>query len=393
MTKQHRFSIGERRARLGRRHALVEPAASVADAAEAMVVLHATDPASVYLSALARLAEPSLDAVEHALYEDRTVVRILAMRRTLFVVPVRYLGVVEQSSSVDVAARLRRQLEGALASNGIADPARWLLEAHRELEAVLAVGGAQARALTRQSSALATKLVIQPGTKNEVILGATSRVLMLLAAEGYLIRGQPSGDWRGRQYEWHCRDRWIEGAPDEIDPDRASSELVHRWLRTFGPATFDDLKWWTGWRVDPLREALAGLDVTEVDLDGVAGLVLTTDLEPTPEPDPWAALLPALDPTPMGWKERHWYLGIHRPQLFDRSGNIGPTIWVDGRIVGGWGQRPDGRVVTRLLEDVGTDHHALIDAKAGELQALVGETVVKPSFPTPLQREIYQNTS
>ena len=60
---------------------------------------------------------------------------------------------------------------------------------------------------------------------------------------------------------------------------------------------------------------------------------------------PWVALLPALDPTTMGWQGRGWYLGPHGPRLFDRSGNAGPTVWVDGHIVGGWAQRPDGEVV------------------------------------------------
>ena len=67
-------------------------------------------------------------------------------------------------------------------------------------------------------------------------------------------------------------------------------------------------------------------------------------LESTPEPDPTAALLPALDPTPMGWVERDWFLGEHRAPLFDRTGNIGPTIFWQGRVVGGWAQRADGEI-------------------------------------------------
>ena len=45
-----------------------------------------------------------------------------------------------------------------------------------------------------------------------------------------------------------------------------------------------------------------------------------------------------------GLDARDWYLGPHRPALFDRNGNAGPTIWVDGRIVGGWAQRSDGEI-------------------------------------------------
>lgn len=349
---------------------------------------------------MARMADPSIAAVERALYDDRSLVRLLAMRRTLFVVPVDYANAIEQSSAPDVAAMVRRRLETSLLDTGIADPARWLDEARKEVEQLLAEEGAQARALTPRSKALATRILMGRGTKNPVEVGATSRVLVLLAVEGHLVRGRPAGDWTDRQYVWHRRDQWLgssspmkTGEATEDDELEGSVELVRRWLEAFGPATFKDLKWWTGWRVGKLRQVLAEIEYADVDLDGMEGLALADDLDPVDEPEPWAALLPSLDPTPMGWNERAWYLGPHQGRLFDRNGNVGPTIWLDGRIVGGWGQRPDGTVVTELLEDVGAEALALIDARADELQRQVGETVVRPSFPTPLQKEIYQYSS
>jgi len=53
--------------------------------ADGMVALHSTDPVTVYLSVLARMANPALAAVEKALYDDRTLLRHHAMRRTLWV--------------------------------------------------------------------------------------------------------------------------------------------------------------------------------------------------------------------------------------------------------------------------------------------------------------------
>jgi hypothetical protein len=103
---------------------------------------------------------------------------------------------------------------------------------------------------------------------------------------------------------------------------------------------------------------------------------------------PVAALLPALDPAPMGWQSRSWYLGPHMPQLFDRTGNIGPTVWWAGRVVGGWAQRASGEVVFRLLEDVGADAEAAVAAKAAALEAWLGSSRVTPRFRTPLEREL-----
>jgi len=116
--------------------------------------------------------------------------------------------------------------------------------------------------------------------------------------------------------------------------------------------------------------------------------VLPDDVDPVPAPEPAVALLPALDPTAMGWKQRDWYLGGHRGRLFDRSGNIGPTIWWDGRIVGGWAQRRDGEVVTRLLEDVGAEAAAAVASEARSLTTWLGPARVTPRFRTPLEREL-----
>lgn len=117
-------------------------------------------------------------------------------------------------------------------------------------------------------------------------------------------------------------------------------------------------------------------------------MLLADDLDPVAAPEPWAALLPALDPTPMGWQSRSWYLGPHAPTLFDRSGNVGPTLWWDGRIVGGWAQRKNGEIVYRLLEDVGTDAEALIAAEVRRTTAWFGDVRAVPRFRTPLEREL-----
>lgn len=369
------------------------------------MALHATDPATVYLSAVARLTEPSIGAVAAALYDDRTVVRILAMRRTLFVVRVEDLPMIERSSTDAVAASERRRLEGFLADSNIPDPAGWLADAANEVVQAMPADGAPARSLTDLVPRLATKITMGAGTKHSATAGATSRTLAVMANEGVLVRGRPAGAWTGRQYRWYRRDVWLgvtEPDSASMGVEAASRRLVERWLRCFGPATYDDLKWWTGWKATQLRAALASIDITDVDLHGKPGLVLTDDLDagalnsgpPGERAEgadggrPWTALLPSLDPTPMGWKERDWFLGPHEGPLFDRNGNIGPTIWVDGRVVGGWSQRPDGEVVTRFLEDVGRDVEALVAGEAERLSRVIGDTVVRPSFPTPLQRDL-----
>ena len=90
----------------------------------------------------------------------------------------------------------------------------------------------------------------------------------------------------------------------------------------------------------------------------------------------------------MGWKERDWYLGDHQRALFDTNGNAGPTVWSDGRVVGGWAQRKDGEIRLRLLEDVGREVSASIEAAADALTSWFGGDRIVPRFPSPLHREL-----
>ncbi len=137
-----------------------------------------------------------------------------------------------------------------------------------------------------------------------------------------------------------------------------------------------------------VKRALDAVGAVEVDLEGRPGVALPDDLAPTARPDPWVTLLPALDPAVMGWLDRDWFLGSYGPLLFDRSGNVGPTVWSDGRIVGGWAQRADGEIRLRLLEDVGADTSAAIASAADALRTSVGPVRVTPRFRTPLEREL-----
>jgi Winged helix DNA-binding domain len=356
-----------------------------------MVVLHATDAASVFLEARARMADSSPASIEHELYVEPSVLRILAMRRTLFLMPIEDVPIVHAAASRAVAVSERKRTIGMLTSAGIGpDPARLLDELEEVgLAALREAGEATTAELGALDPRLARRMTMARGKSYEGSISVASKVAFHLALDGRIARGRPLGTWIGSQFRWSPIERWLPGGIPALPEDDARAELVRRWLRAFGPGTRDDVKWWTGWTVAATRQALAAAEAVEVELDGgQAGFVLPDDLEPTPEPKPWVALLPALDATTMGWKDRDWYLGPHRSALFDTSGNGGPTIWVDGHIVGGWAQRRSGEVVPRLLEDVGSETRHAIDAEAARLEAWLGPTRVTGSFPTPVEIDL-----
>ena len=380
----------ERRARLGVRHRLARPVPGVDEAVEALVGSHSSDPASVFLSAWARVEgfEPTL--LEDALYERRSLVRMLGMRRTLFVVPVDLAGVMNEACTKALVPGQRKRLIAMLGEQGIAeDPARWLDRvSSRTMAALESRGEAGARELAADVPELATKLSFGEGKSWGGTVGVSTRVLFLLATEGRVVRVRPAGSWMSGQYRWAPTERWLDGGLPVVPSAEACAELLRRWLGAFGPATTTDLRWWTGWTAKLAASTLGAVDAVEVELEGGTGWVLPDDLEPVAAPDPWIALLPSLDATVMGWKERDWYLGDHAGKLFDRNGNAGPTIWADGRVVGGWAQGADGEIVTRLLEPVGADVAAAIGAERERLGRWLGDVGITPRFRTPLDREL-----
>jgi hypothetical protein len=381
MASARRIGAAERRARLALRHRLA-PAAQAghpADVARSLVAVHGTDPSSVFLGILARMTGGGIADVERALYEDRTLIRLLGMRRTVFVTTVDTAAVVQAACSDAVAASERRKLLGWLTDAGVApDVESWLAGAEQAaLAALTARGEATATQLAATDPRLSVQLRLAPGTSSAGF-NVASRVLLVLAAQGRVMRGRPNGSWTSHQYRWTPLAAWCpDGLAEWAAPD-AEVELARQWLHAYGPATPDDLQWWAGWTRTQVRRVLAQLQPAEVDLDGVPGIILADDLAPPPDPEPWAALLPGLDSTPMGWRERGWFLGEHAARLFDQTGNIGPSLWWNGQIVGGWAQDPDGQIVCRFLTDAGAEAVAAADAAAQRLAKIVGPVRLAP---------------
>jgi hypothetical protein len=381
----------ERRARLGRRHHLASAAPTVVAAAGGVVGLHGSDPATPFLSARARVSGFQVEDLEASLYRDRALVRVLAMRRTLFLVPAELFTTVDEACTRSLGAPERRRVIRLLETQGVTeDGAAWLDDVcARTLAALERLGEATAGELSKQVPELTEKLTFGEGKRWGGQVGMSTRVLFLLAAEGAVVRGRPRGSWISSQYRWASVDRWLGGALERPSTADACAALLRRWLHAFGPGTREDIRWWTGWTDRRTATALDDVQATPVELeDGSEAFVLADDARPVRAPRPWVALLPALDATTMGWKGRDWYLGDLAGDLFDRNGNAGPTVWADGRVVGGWGQRSDGRVETRLLRKVDRSTGARIDAERAALEDWFGDVRITPRFRTPLEQAL-----
>ena len=376
---------GERRARLARRHA-VAPGCRVGspeEATRAVAVLHATEPASVHLAVQARSEVPR-SAVDRALEEERSLVRQLAMRRTMFVFPRDLLPATWGSAAARVAATERAKLAKDLVAAGLAADGRAAIE-RAEAEILAALDSAPEGLTTTELRAVAPTMDVRALLPSSQV--NPGRFLTVLGAEGRVVRGANTSHWRVFRPRWTTMASWLGTVEAPLPAEEGYAVLVRRWLERFGPGTETDLVWWLGATKGAVRRALADTGAVEVALaDGSPAYVLGEDVDPEPAVEPWAALLPVLDPTVMGWKERTFYLGAHGPALFDRNGNAGTTAWWDGRVVGCWVQDPDGAVEVRLLEDVPAEGRAALGVEAARLQDWLAGERVGTVYPSPAMR-------
>lgn len=356
---------------------------------ERLVAVHATDPVTVYLAVAARLGDPAgaVPAVERELYaQPPGLTRMLAMRRTMFVVPRAFAPEVYAAAGRGIAAKERKGLLAFLADGGGWDAA-WLDDVEAEVAAVLAAHPESSGAeLSRLVPRLREQVVVARGKPYEAKQNVASRIIRTMAAEGRIERRKPAGSWTSGQF------RWAKAEPlPEVPAEPARAAVAKAWLGAYGPGSEADLKWWTGWTLGETRKALGAVGAQAVVLDdGATAYVLPGDADPSDAPagPPAAQLLPALDPAPMGWQDRAWFLPDSYGELFDRTGNIGPTVWWEGEVIGGWAQRADGSVVWRRLADRGAAADAAVGEAAHALGALLGSARVTPRFRTPLERAL-----
>lgn len=373
------------------RWGLAAPLASPDEAARRLLALHGTDPATLVLSVAARTGgtvKAAVAALNRSLEQDKTLVRAMAMRRTVHVVPVDDYPWMLSIYADKVGSTRRKDAEGYLVAAGLASadeaPARY-----RALEASIldALRGRELTVTELSASIpeLAARFDPVPGKSYSTAMAIGGRFVDAVGATGPIVRAKARGSWKVSTCSWARLDDWLPDLPPPPAIRDARATLVRRYLDAFGPATVDDVAWWAGLPKGTIKAALADVDVVDVDVPGWAPRVdlrgRSYDAGPT-----GAVLLPALDPSIMGWADRTPILDdAWRPTLFDRSGNPAPTIWFDGRVVGAWAQPKTGEIRFHLYASAPEDE---VRAAVARMEATLGGERVAPRFPTPIVKEL-----
>ncbi len=305
--------------------------------------LHAQLMSSVELALWARTDGLIRDDVRDALWRQRTLVKLWAMRGTLHVLPASDLG-----PWLSGLGCYRQGYD----MYGMRNPLM--------LELAGLVGRAlHGELLTRAELAAAVGRLNGSAATEEVIHGSWGSHLKPASYLGQLCFG-PS---EGQRVRFTHPATWLHTAPELSDADDALATIAERYLAGYGPAASVDLGPWWGVNGRQAQRMLAALGevATEVRIDGRPYWMAAdqvADLQSTPTTNV-VRLLPAFD---------QWVVGAsrqgrsrpgpvepaldpaHRTRVYRRQGWVSPVVLVNGRMEGVWKHQRNGRKLQVEIE-------------------------------------------
>lgn len=167
-------------------------------------------------------------------------------------------------------------------------------------------------------------------------------ILYRIAHEGLICQGPRLG----RQPSFVWLEAWLApvAPPSPALPrDEALARLAQRYLRGHGPATVQDLAWWSGLTLKDSMIALQGAGARECEFEpaGVRYWRLEDDTDLADAAGASAAdqvlLLPAFDEYLLGYKDRTPVLDAeHHRKVFTINGIIQPCVIAGSRVAGIW---------------------------------------------------------
>jgi hypothetical protein len=147
------------------------------------------------------------------------------------------------------------------------------------------------------------------------------------------------GPRRGKQDTFVWLDDWLPDRGKTLGWEESLAELARRYFTGHGPATIQDLMWWSGLPAADARASLAMVEseLVREELDGQT-YWYSLSASTAKIDSPTAYLLPAFDEYLLGYKDRGAVLDpVHATKVVPgRNGIFKPIIVIDGRVRGTW---------------------------------------------------------
>ena len=294
-----------------------------------------------HLSSLARMDNYQLGCLDGALGEDRSLVRVRAMRGSVYTFPHELLQVALSAT--------RRQTQSLSSSyrRRLADDYPRLAPL---VEKALADGPLSSTQIRGR---------VDPDRKIGQYFGA---LLAMMAAEYRIVRAVTTGGWRSNRLTYACWPDWLPQVdPYAVEENEARRRLAEAYLAAYGPATFSDLRWWAGWTVAEARVVSEYLDW---DREGLMRL------------REGLCLLPVWDVLMVAYRERdHLIDPDHHRFAYDRLGNATSVVLDGGRVVGIWDLGRSDQPLTITVAPLGpwrASRWEAVEKQAHRIGAMIG---------------------
>ena len=301
-----------------------------------------SDPAALCLGAcgiqaqVMSAAEMALWARQHsltrekihaALWKSRSLVKTLAMRGTLHLLPTSHYALYMRA----LRKSRMRQMRQIMARYGVTSKV-----SDRVTEAVLEAlsnGPLTRPELTGRILALDFVKGKAKAWFDQSWWGVTRQAM----AEGLVCYGPD----QGRSVTLVLTEQWLP--PQEaVEEQEAQKCLFRHYLSSYGPATLQDFSKWAGLKVSEARaiRELLEEELVEVQAGSGPGWLLSRDREALSEsrpPRPHLRLLPYFDCYLLGHAQKNPFLDPkHYKQVFRQAGWVSPVILLDGKVIGVW---------------------------------------------------------
>jgi Winged helix DNA-binding domain len=157
--------------------------------------------------------------------------------------------------------------------------------------------------------------------------------------------------------------------PPELDELAARTEIVHRYLRAFGPATKADIADWSGLRVRDFEHALDGLPTHRTEAGRELFDVSRAPLPAGDTPAP-VRFLPKWDNVILGFADRTRIISDEiRKQVIGKNGDVAQTVLVDGVVAATWAVDPKGKVTVKPFAPLPRIWRQQVEDEAARLEA------------------------
>lgn len=331
---------------LHKHHLLVDSQAeSILQVVNDIIALHATSAGTPYLSLFARMKNFQRKHLDEEFYVKRNLVRLQAMRGTLFITSTQLAPLLYQATKLPEARLLEWLHKWGISLSEYYKLAKELYDILKGDEKTLPeLKKALPKEMVRSVEIKAGKERYK-GTNVNIVLSAMMHKGIVISEKGpETLRITKANRFALLKEKYPNLDL------ESVGSEEAKAMLAKRYVEAFGPVTEDDIAWWTGFSKTEVKSSLATMEkkLLSTKIGGFEKdyLMLKTDYEQFVKFKPLSAhsvlLLPFEDPYTKGYKVRDRLVDSALEKKTYVGGGVLPTILLNGKIIGTWNINIEG---------------------------------------------------